>query len=682
MSKQKNTSSKQPLSSIISGIESFSLGDEEDDEEEETLEEETLEEETLEELKDLSNVLIINYTMLHEKEERESVKQRLETDKKLVLRTAKDEKEKIKRLNNFIKDLKGSIERKEIDKYDQGISQQIEIFINLFPKGNQAQAFKALSRDISAKRSTTTNLVQTLKDIYQQLKRSIEEKKKDSGTTTTTTTPLYNGDDMTTIINALKFLVKVSHTGVTDKQVDTIVKNKLKGKTSKHDFEMLQNEALGAFYEVIELKIKELNNLGDPRGDSKKDDYKKLQAMVDITREGNNTLSGLFTLMDMIVDMFAERRSLRAEYTSAELISAEEKAKQKKQKENAKKKAQKMRKKKEEEEKAERDKQSTTLSGGGGSASVVVEVEPVKVSRSTYQLLMPDVQDFLTNLDSKTFDELVEMETIIATVWDSLNEGERKSLHIPKGHINRKMESHLKSTCFTTEQIITRTNAKKKSIHAGKNFEFFLINHEVMYITTGMAMTELYGRENIMNNDSHPMLQIELTTEDGSYKLADASLYDYSSMTHDIEVKYYIDVDDLSRIAMPHEKFTGNRHFTPYFRVVDGRVVLYKVYDDVTKSFINEYNDKEVIFLIMTKLGLMSYNYTDELTISMSSSGAIKKPFDIRLSSDMTDSKGNNLFYVKPLGIGYPQTEIDFGHGFKPCSYLPEDKLKKCYIKK
>ena len=159
-------------------------------------------------------------------------------------------------------------------------------------------------------------------------------------------------------------------------------------------------------------------------------------------------------------------------------------------------------------------------------------------------------------------------------------------------------------------------------------------------------------------------------------------MYDFSTPTHDIELKFYLEFSDIEPLPIPKTKFLGSAIFKPYFRVVRGKVKLYNIWCEQLKDWVNKEFDKEILFVIMTNKGLVYYDYTDDLTISMNSSGGWRKtPFDIQVNTEgKVDREGDELLRVNTSS--YKDKVHRFGDDDKPCFMLPDNKLKNCYIKK
>ena len=310
---------------------------------------------------------------------------------------------------------------------------------------------------------------------------------------------------------------------------------------------------------------------------------------------------------------------------------------------------------------------------------VVVQVpaKVKKVDKTECEILIDTTQTFVKNLDSKKFNELIKMKDELTIKWSSLSESEKAILKIPNERINGKIHGFIKKGCVSVDKIIEDT-LKKEGTSNGKKFESYLINKTLQTINNESGLEVLYDRRGIINNVDNPSLQVQ--AHGYSYSLAEASLYDFSTPTHDIEVKYYTEINSLDDVAIPLEKFFGNKHFTPYFRVVNGEVKLFNVWCDEINDWVNKENDKEVLFVIMTSKGIVTYNYTDDLTRSLNSTWR-KTPFDIRLNElNRVDREGNLLLAV--YNYTYKPVVRNFGKGNKDCCFLPEDKLKYCYIKK
>jgi hypothetical protein len=341
-------------------------------------------------------------------------------------------------------------------------------------------------------------------------------------------------------------------------------------------------------------------------------------------------------------------------------------------------------KEKESKKKTSKTKKPSTVTkpvGGGGSASVIVQVSAVstpKPSKGEFEILNDEVQQFIKDLSSKKIENLTSMKGKIASIFEKLNPAQKAQLQIANERINGKIMSLQKSKCVSDEKIIEDT-MKQAGGSNGKKFEAYLINKTIQTLTVDDGFKVLYDKRGIMNNESHPDLQVVATGQ--SYSLAEASMYDFSTPTHDIELKFYLEFSDDEPLPIPITKFLGSTIFKPYFRVVSGKVKLYNIWCEQLKDWVNKEFDKEILFVIMTKKGLVSYNYTDDLTISMNSSGWRKTPFDIQFNSEgKVDREGDELLRVNTSS--YKDKVHRFGDDDKTCFMLPVDKLKNCYIKK
>jgi hypothetical protein len=319
--------------------------------------------------------------------------------------------------------------------------------------------------------------------------------------------------------------------------------------------------------------------------------------------------------------------------------------------------------------------------GGGGSASVMVQVPTVSIPKPTkgeFEIFNDEVQQFIKDLSSKKIENLNVIKGKIATIWEKLTPAQKTQLQIPNERINGRIMSLEKSKCVSDEKIVEDT-MKQSGESNGKKFEAYLINKTIQTLTVEDGFKVLYDKRGIMNNESHPDLQVVATGQ--SYSLAEASMYDFSTPTHDIEIKFYLEFSDDEPLPIPITKFLGSAIYNPYFRVVNGKVKLYNIWCEQLKDWVNKEFDKEILFVIMTDKGLVSYNYTDELTTSMNSSGWRKTPFDIQLNSEgKVDREGNELLRV--LTSSYKNKVHKFGDDDKTCFMLPVDKIKNCYIKK
>ena len=335
---------------------------------------------------------------------------------------------------------------------------------------------------------------------------------------------------------------------------------------------------------------------------------------------------------------------------------------------------------------------TSTLSGGAGSGEVFVEtVKEPKAPKSECDILVDTIQEALTRFERIKLPEFIGLKSYIARLWKSLTPSQKAILDKPNDRINNRIRGLMSDTCLNPSEV-KKATSKQSGSSNGKKFERLIVKKDIVVLSTTGEVLSLYDKKGIRNYDTASNLQSNAKNED--YLLADASLYDLCTDAFDIEIKYYVSTPkvygtaNINDVYIPLEKFYGNKHFVPYFRLIDGRVKLYNVWCEDTKAWINEKDDKEILFLIMTDKGLVVYNYTDVLTKSYNS-GTIennwrREPINIKIDAmSKKDMSGGALLSVLNIDVMYDRTVIDFPNGGeKTCALIPEDELMYCYIKK
>ena len=293
--------------------------------------------------------------------------------------------------------------------------------------------------------------------------------------------------------------------------------------------------------------------------------------------------------------------------------------------------------------------------GGGGEATAEATTGVV----NPFIKFNTELTKYVKDLDNKTYESLVDKNRTITNSMATFTEGEKATIEAPLIRIRGKMIADL------NREVIAITVDKS----TGLKFEDYVIKHNIYVDMPDGREVSLYNKKTIRENSANSAIEHLYTyiKPDGStisYNLRNSTLYDLSNTTLEVELKYFIE-NDISNLPISIGKWTGNKHWIPYYiQEPGGTIKLYNIWSNDMNKWVNDVYNKDVVFVIAYKDGTVYYNLTDDL-----SSGK----FDLHsITKD-----GKSLIIINPKKFPYTVDLI----GGDPFIRLPRDCYKQCYIK-
>jgi hypothetical protein len=152
----------------------------------------------------------------------------------------------------------------------------------------------------------------------------------------------------------------------------------------------------------------------------------------------------------------------------------------------------------------------------------------------------------------------------------------------------------------------------------GQSFEDLMLTNykdDLLSLTKKSGSPFRKPEENSLyyNDDGSPkkfktrrMIQGILREED--VELYKNTLYDAGNKDTEIEFKYEPERSDLE---IQVGKFTGNEFQIPYFHEVNGQWKLYNVWNKNIKSYVNKYEDKDLVVVVLLDDGKYKFSITN-----------------------------------------------------------------------